>query len=310
MNPLTTNDTTPILNGSFDSADSAGLSVAVNGVTYVLGTDAELTNVGDAWTLDLSASAPLAAGTYGVTTIATDAAGNSTPDVSSNELVVYASTLTFQEGTASYTGTEDTFLDGPNPDTSHGADTTIEADLDGFGGLETQTLIRFDSIFGSGPNQIPFGSTINSASLILEVTGGSASGASITLHSVLVNWDESSTWNSMSGGLQRDDAEVSIAADATVINPDVTGSNTITGLAVAVQAWSDGAANYGWAIFNDSTNGWDFASAEFATVSLRPQLIVDFTPPVAPAAVDDPVTYSNYVNSLSIGERNQVPIGI
>ena len=88
VNPLTTIDTTPILSGSFDSADSASLSVAVNGVTYVLGTDAELTNVGDAWTLDLSAIAPLADGTYEVTAIATDALGNPTTDSSSNELVI------------------------------------------------------------------------------------------------------------------------------------------------------------------------------------------------------------------------------
>ncbi|MFB3050078.1 MAG: Ig-like domain-containing protein, partial [Acidimicrobiia bacterium] len=44
VDALTTNDTTPILTGTYDSADSGGgLSVAVNGVTYVLGVDAELT---------------------------------------------------------------------------------------------------------------------------------------------------------------------------------------------------------------------------------------------------------------------------
>ncbi len=90
VDPLTTTDTTPILTGTFDSAGSAGLSVAVNGVTYVLGTDAELTNVVDAWTLDLSATTPLAGGTYEVTAIATDAVGNPTTDATSNELVIDA----------------------------------------------------------------------------------------------------------------------------------------------------------------------------------------------------------------------------
>ncbi|MCZ6774819.1 MAG: DUF4347 domain-containing protein, partial [Proteobacteria bacterium] len=88
VNPLTTNDTTPILSGTYTAADSLWLSVAVNGVTYVLGTDAELTTLGDDWTLDLSAIAPLADGTYEVTAIATDALSNSTTDSSSNELVI------------------------------------------------------------------------------------------------------------------------------------------------------------------------------------------------------------------------------
>ena len=188
-----------------------------------------------------------------------------------------SSTETFQEGTNGFVGTEDTYVRGAAPGTSYGADTEISVDGSD-GGSETQALIRFDNIFGSGPSQIPLGSTINSASLTVEVTNKGGSTSSITLHRVLANWDESSTWNSMSGGLQRDDAEVAIAADATVSNPNVLGSNTITGLAATVQAWSDGATNYGWAMFNDTSNGWDFGSSEFATVSLRPQLIINYPP--------------------------------
>src|SRR5437868_9528472 len=37
----------------------------------------------------------------------------------------------------------------------------------GVGGPTRQALIRFDSLFGPGPGQIPFGSTINAASLAL-----------------------------------------------------------------------------------------------------------------------------------------------
>lgn len=65
------------------------MSVEVNGVTYVLGTDTELSNVGDAWTLDLSLLAPpLADATYQVIAIATDALGNPTTDATSDELVI------------------------------------------------------------------------------------------------------------------------------------------------------------------------------------------------------------------------------
>ncbi|RLC56094.1 MAG: hypothetical protein DRI30_06410, partial [Chloroflexi bacterium] len=93
VNPLTTSDTTPILTGTYDAADSVGLSVAVNGVTYVLGTDTELTTSGNDWTLDLSLITPLAEATYEVTAIATDAVGNPATDASSNELVIVANIL-------------------------------------------------------------------------------------------------------------------------------------------------------------------------------------------------------------------------
>ena len=93
VNPLTTSDTTPILTGTYDAADSVGLSVAVNGVTYVLGTDTELTTSGNDWTLDLSLITPLAEASYEVTAIATDAVGNPATDASSNELVIVANIL-------------------------------------------------------------------------------------------------------------------------------------------------------------------------------------------------------------------------
>ena len=83
----TTNDTTPIITGTFDESDADVFSVTVDGVTYVLGTDAELTNTGDNWTLDLSA-VTLAENTYSVTATVTDAAGNSVSDATSNELII------------------------------------------------------------------------------------------------------------------------------------------------------------------------------------------------------------------------------
>ena len=114
VNALTTNDNTPILSGTFDSADSPGLRVAVNGVTYILGTDPELTNIGDAWTLDLSAIAPLPDATYEVAAIATDAVGNAASDITNNELVidttgptVTVTPLTTNNTTPTVTGTFD-----------------------------------------------------------------------------------------------------------------------------------------------------------------------------------------------------------
>ncbi len=187
------------------------------------------------------------------------------------------SSVSFQQGVNGYTGTEDTTLRGTAPATSYGIDAEVQIDLDD-GGTPEQGLIRFDNIFGYGADQVPFGSTINSVSLVINVTNPASTGATVTLHRMLTSWDETSTWNSMVGGLQTDDVEVSSTVDATLLNPDVLGTNTITGLESIVQTWSDGATNYGWAIFTDATNGLDFSSSEEATIALRPELIINFTP--------------------------------
>ena len=70
---------------------------------------------------------------------------------------------TFQEGVSSYSGTQDTYVEENSPDTPQGADTVVK--VENSGGSRQQALIRFDSIFGGGAGQIPFGSIINSATL-------------------------------------------------------------------------------------------------------------------------------------------------
>jgi hypothetical protein len=83
----TTSDTTPIITGTYDSADSATLSVTVNSVAYTLG-DGNLSAGGDDWTLAIPAGDALTEGTWEVTATAADAQGNSSSDISSNELVI------------------------------------------------------------------------------------------------------------------------------------------------------------------------------------------------------------------------------
>ncbi len=184
-------------------------------------------------------------------------------------------TVTFQEGTGGYTGAQDTYLSEGQPTTSYAGASTITVDLDQSGG-ETQGLIRFDNIFGSGPGQIPFGYTINSATLTLEAVDGAF--ANIDLHRMLVNWNETDTWNLMTNGLQSG-TEYQASADGSVPSPLSTGTKVITGLEATVQAWAYGATNHGWAFITNSTDGWDFNSSEFGTVALRPVLTVDYSAP-------------------------------
>ncbi len=82
---------TPTITGTYDGLDTFLLEVTVNGVTYA-STGAELTAnaMNGMWQLDLSGlMPPLDEGTYQVVVVATDAATNTSVDVSMDELVVF-----------------------------------------------------------------------------------------------------------------------------------------------------------------------------------------------------------------------------
>jgi hypothetical protein len=199
------------------------------------------------------------------------------PFTDDDTLSIQVGASVFQQGRDGYSGTEDTELRSDEPDTSHGNANSITVDLDD-GGV-TQGLIQFENLFGNAAGQIPLGSTITSASLTVFVIDTSGSSAQVTLHRMLTDWNEASTWNSLTDGVSLNDVEAAVVADSTLADPDVNGFQTFTGLAGAVQAWANGADNHGWVIVIDSTNGWDFRTSEHSTVAQRPALTISFTPP-------------------------------
>lgn len=199
-------------------------------------------------------------------------------------LIVGNATMTFREGVNGYTGTEDTELQNDNPSTSFGNATSISVDLQN-GSLESQGLIQFGNLFGNAPGQIPIGSVINTASLTLNVFDTANSATTISLHRMLTTWNESSTWNSVTNGIQRNNIEAAAAVDSTMTLAQYTGPQTFYGLKSTVQSWADGGSNHGWVIVTNSTDGWDFYSSEHSTVSRRPVLTINYTAP-APAQLD------------------------
>ena len=63
-----------------------------------------------------------------------------------------------------------------------------------------------------------------------------------------------------------------------VFDEPFTGS----GVVEAVQAWSNGQANYGWALWHAADNGWLVRTREDGTLANRPLLTVTYSaPPVA-----------------------------
>ncbi|MEQ8289087.1 MAG: DUF4347 domain-containing protein, partial [Gammaproteobacteria bacterium] len=92
VNTITTNNSQPLLSGTFDSADSDTFTVSVDGQTYTLGVDAALTNTGDNWSLDLAtAGQTLADGVYDVTAVSTDVHGNSSSDATFTDVTIDSS---------------------------------------------------------------------------------------------------------------------------------------------------------------------------------------------------------------------------
>ncbi len=178
----------------------------------------------------------------------------------------------FQEGVSGYTGTQDTYVSSAATSTAYGNANSVLVDDPSQHGL-----IRFDNIFGSGGGQIAYGSTITSASLSIYVTGTDNLDI-VNVHRMLSAWTEASTWSSLTNGVQANNVEAATTISYS-IDAGVGGWITITGLTATVQAWSDGAANQGWALLSNGADNWTFHSSEFATVSLRPYLTVAFSAP-------------------------------
>src|SRR5262249_35358412 len=115
-------------------------------------------------------------------------------------------TTSFQDGVNGYNGTQDSILQQGSPDTVFGASQALDSDYAAAGG--SQSLIRFDDIFGSTIDQIPSGAIIVSATLTLYTADGdNDDGDGGMLNRMLVNWDEDDTWNTMNGGVSADGVE-------------------------------------------------------------------------------------------------------
>ncbi|HVF84276.1 MAG TPA: DNRLRE domain-containing protein [Sphingomicrobium sp.] len=182
--------------------------------------------------------------------------------------------VSFQQG-AGYQATIDTSLYQDSPDLHLGDGTMVAVDKGT--GITRQGLLAFGEIFGSNSGQIPYGAVISSATLTLYTTNGSAAGGS--LYRMTTGWSETSTWNSLGGGVQ--------IGTETVGSADFVTGSVGTGarsfdVTASVNAWLSGAAdanaanlaNLGWLFSAGSTDGWNFGSSESGTA---PKLTVTYS---------------------------------
>jgi hypothetical protein len=185
-------------------------------------------------------------------------------------------TASFQDGVNGYAGTIDLEIWAVSPNTCLNGNPNASADADNDGG-ESQVLMRFEDVISAKDGHVPPKSTIHSATLIVSAFD---EGTTVHLHRMLVPWKPTATWNSLIAGVTANGLEASkqkdgftfgkISASTSAISFDVTDT---------VQAWANGASNYGWVFINTGGNGWDFYTAEFEDMKQRPKLIIEFTPP-------------------------------
>jgi hypothetical protein len=193
--------------------------------------------------------------------------------------------LGFRQGANGYTGTQDTEIHEATPDTPAGDLVEWGVDNEDPAPNRIRGLLRFDSIFGGNPGQIPFGSFISNATLTLvtEDLGGNP----ILIFRMLTDWNEATTtWNTMGGGID-DGTNGTEAVFFGTVDPTPDDAPDVINVTSLVQDWANGAANFGWAFVATTTDGWDVHSSEAGVETNRPTLLVQYREVVEPCSILD-----------------------
>ncbi len=202
---------------------------------------------------------------------------------------------TFQNGDVNaYSSTTDAYLNSLQSGDPFGFTTTVVVDEEletgvGSDARPTQGLLRFDTLFGNAPSQVPAGAQIFSAFLTLNVTQPTSPDAQVRFFRMLQDWDEgSTTWQQPRGnlgtsilnGVTPDDVEATAEFDFKVTNPSSAGFIEIPVNVDTLQAWANGTlANFGWSIISDSPNDWIFSSRDAFNQTLKPKLTILYAAP-------------------------------
>lgn len=189
-------------------------------------------------------------------------------------------TVKFQQGSNGYSGAMDTYIDKFMPNDFYGGVERIEVrDWSSGAAEKMNVLISFDV------SSLPSTATVTSAKLTMyniRARGHSAND-SLILGKVTSAWNNQSTWSMgvpttvASGvtcptvaGYQEDPATPPPASEAYVI----------TGLAALVTGWrASSGTNYGIMLSCTTDLNFRFASSEYSTVAVRPELEVTYTTP-------------------------------
>jgi phosphatidylinositol-3-phosphatase len=188
----------------------------------------------------------------------------------SSELPVI--TKVFSPDTTGPGSVTDTMVTAQSPTTTFGTSTTLKAQG---GGVPAQSLVKFPVLFGSTSTTIPTSATIVSAKLLATTVDNmtSTSSGTIGAYRMLIPWSDSSTYSSLTAGVQLNDVEASSVSDFTVV-PSFKATAAVFDVTPSLLAFQGGATNQGWVLNNASTDDWFFHSAE--NLTFRPTLEVSY----------------------------------
>lgn len=212
-------------------------------------------------------------------------------------------TKTFQQGTDSYTGCEDSTIRQLNADNNLGGAVRVEMTNYGTSNDYMNTVIKFDL---SG--EFTGTETVTSATISLKYAGNrnGKSTKSVDIAALRRDWGEGTVTSypggatASTGDVTWDDAEYNTTAWTTSGALDTTDDRYLkesttelsSSLTVGdwveldvtdmVQDWIDGAKdNYGAVIYvsdGDASGGtWEFESSEATTTANRPELEINYT---------------------------------
>jgi hypothetical protein len=198
-------------------------------------------------------------------------------------------TLVFRRGDG--TTVLDTWLFESDPEDDRGDFPTMVIDSvfrEGTGpNGESIGVLRFDFL-GESLDLVPEDASIEAAELVLVIenlSGGDQGGDPAELFFALVDWDESTTWDSMGedAGVDPDvdyeDRVVGVIGNSVGA---VAGTEIAIDVRGAVGGWVDGEAeNRGWVLRmpEDNSNGVRFFTSDAPAIESRPRLTVTFRRP-------------------------------
>lgn len=223
----------------------------------------------------------------------------------------FSKQIVFQKGLNGYDGVSDTYLNGYHKyreANSYGGSEVLNALGVPWGGLKQPTLIRFESLVGTNPNQIPEGAVITSARLELYKirVDGTTADYMIYAHQMLRDWNAGTAVDTMQEGstcyqyhtysknnpekwgTEEYDAkdERPVRGKDYISNPPVASLPIGTDLNVwmsfdvtnMVQQWVSGEAeNHGLLLrAGGYWVGAAFFSSEVRDQKLRPKLVVEY----------------------------------
>lgn len=214
----------------------------------------------------------------------------------------HSDTLTFRQGDGgAYSATAATFLEERARTTNRGGEALVKLEEEYRTNNPSshflyQGLVGFFDVIGTNPGQIPPNATINSATLTLNFSDAGSAGAPVTVHQMLKGWVENEvTWTQLKNGSPFGNVPFT-PTQGPALNPGggAPGTDYVStpvdsktapagardfNLTTVLQAWANGASNFGVYLRYRDTNGAQFHSDDAATLANRPLLTIDYTDP-------------------------------